>query len=138
MNSLLPWPVTPSWISSLIIRRSSIWAFWMARPKEENASGPMVDFAGCQRGDDRRRAFEAGRLGDVGLAVVLENVLLFEDERGQGGRHHHPADANLDRRGLRSGRAARTRKRGARGQGAKAEFTTIEPDLHDVSTCFQP
>src|ERR1700683_5152638 len=69
---------------------------------------------------------------------MLENVLLFEDERRQGRRHHHPADANLHRRGLRAGRPARARKRGARGQGTKAEFTTIEPGLHDVSTCFKP
>src|SRR5579862_4292022 len=41
MNSLEPWPVTPSWISSLMTRRSSMWAFCIASAKEEKASGPM-------------------------------------------------------------------------------------------------
>ena len=65
-----------------------------------------VELAGRERGDDRRRAFEAGRLGDIGLAEMLEDVLFLQHQRRGRGRHHDPADADFHRRGLRQSEAA--------------------------------
>ncbi len=54
-----------------------------------------IEFARGKRGDYRRGAFKARRLGDIGLAEMLQQ-LLFLQHQGRGrSRHDHPTDANL-------------------------------------------
>ncbi len=54
---------------------------------------------------------------------MLENILFLQHQRGERGRHHHPADANLDRGG--PGEAGAPANSRARGHPAEAELTTV-------------
>ena len=101
-------------------------AFWMASPKEENASGPISSSPAASALITGGVPAKRVRLGDVGLAVMLENVFLLQHQRRGGGRHDDPADADFDRRGLCQGARAAGRQQQRRGSPAYVKLAAID------------
>ena len=56
-----------------------------------------VELARGKRGDLRCAAAEAHGLDGIGFAVMPQDVLLGENDRGELGRDDGPADADIDR-----------------------------------------
>jgi len=75
-----------------------------------------IEIARPERLQLLRRAGEMDRLQDVALAVMDGDALLGEHDRLERGRHHHPADAELERFRRLGGTHGQQRQRSQAGK----------------------